>query len=485
MFLLLLIALPLLTGFLVLALRNPLLVKRVAFWSAIAELVITVWVFIMHRNGGMQSCELILPWIPDMGMNFHIGADSISLLMLMITNFLFPVILYIGFKNDERFPERLYFLLLLTQSALNGVFVSMNAVVFYIFWELALIPLYFILLTWGGKLRKIITLKFFIFTLFGSLLMLVGIIVVFLHTPAHSFELADFYSASLPPSVQHWVFWLLFLAFAVKIPIFPLHTWQPDTYTVAPVQGTLILSAIMMKMGIYGAYRWLIPVVPAGVAEWSTLVIILSLTGMIYASVIALKQDDLKRLIAYSSLAHGGLMAAALFAFTELSLQGLMLQMAAHAVNVTGLFYIAHLIEIRTGTRSIGKMGGLKTPGRRLAVLFMVILLGSIALPLTNGFPGELLIITGLYGIKPIFALLAALTMILGVVYMLYMYQRVMLGEVKNELKGFSDLIKSETAVLCLISALVILFGVYPQLVIGFTESAVQSMITILNQSIK
>jgi NADH-quinone oxidoreductase subunit M len=315
--------------------------------------------------------------------------------------------------------------------------------------------------------------------------MLVGIIIVFLHTPGHSFELADFYQASIPASTQHWLFWLLFLAFAIKIPIFPFHTWQPDTYTVAPVQGTIVLSAIMMKMGIFGAYRWLIPVVPIGVADWRTLVIILALTGMIYASFIALKQDNLKRLIAYSSLAHGGLMTAGLFALTELSLQGLMLQMVAHAVNVTGLFYIAHLIEKRTGIRLISSMGGLKTQGRRLSVFFMVILLGSIALPLTNGFPGELLIITGLFGVRPLFGLLAGLTMILGVIYMLYMYQRVMLGEINADHKGFSDLSLRETLVLGLIAVLVIIFGVYPQVVLNFTGPAVQSMVDLFAQSIK
>jgi NADH-quinone oxidoreductase subunit M len=241
----------------------------------------------------------------------------------------------------------------------------------------------------------------------------------------------------------------------------------------------------MMKMGIYGALRWLIPVVPAGVAEWSNLVIILALIGMIYSSVMALRQDDLKRTIAYSSLAHGGLMTAGLFAFTQLSLQGLMLQIVAHAVNVTGLFYIAHIIEMRTGTRSIAGMGGIKTPARRLGALFMVILLGSVALPLTNGFPGELLIITGLFGIKPAFAFLGGLTLILGAVYMLYMYQRVMLGELNTGLKGFTDLSRGETGVLVLIAALVVFFGIYPDLVTGFTESAVKDMVTIFTQSLK
>jgi NADH-quinone oxidoreductase subunit M len=372
---------------------------------------------------------------------------------------------------------------MLMQMALVGVFVANDGFLFYVFWELALIPIYFICLVWGGDNRAKITFKFFVYTLFGSLFMLIALVFLYQHTGMQtgikSWAINDLYQAgrSLTEAQQGYVFWAMFLAFAIKMPIFPFHTWQPDTYVAAPTQGTMLLSGIMLKMGTFGLLKWLLPVVPLGVQNWGNVAMILSVFGIIYASCIAIVQTDFKRLIAYSSIAHVGLIAAGILAWNQQGVQGALMQMVSHGINVVGLFLIADILMRQTGTREISKLGGIRNVNPQFAVLYLIVLLGSVALPLTNGFVGEFLLITGVYGYSAWIAAFAGLSVILGAVYMLRSYQGIMLGETNELTAKFTNLSGSDKAVLIIVCAAIIALGVYPQPLTDLAEPAVKTLL--------
>ena len=407
-------------------------------------------------------------WVESLGIHFAVGLDALSLLLVLLTTFLIPLIILSSFKNEYEKPNSFYGLILIMQMALVGVFTANDGFLFYVFWELALIPIYFICLLWGGENRGAITFKFFVYTLLGSLFMLVGLIYVYSHTGFEtgikSWAIADLYQAgrSLDVNQQSFVFWCIFLAFGIKMPLFPLHTWQPDTYVNAPTQGTMLLSGIMLKMGTFGLIKWLLPLTPLAMEKWGGVAIGLSVFGIIYASCIAIVQKDYKRLIAYSSIAHVGLIAAGILSCTQQGIQGGVMQMLAHGVNVVGLFLIADILLRHTGTRDIDKLGGIRSMNGNFAVLFLIIMLGSVALPLTNGFVGEFLLINGVYQYSAIAAAFAGLTVILGAVYMLRSYQSIMLGERKDSAIAFGSLAGSDKLVLYIICFVIVAFGVYP-----------------------
>jgi NADH-quinone oxidoreductase subunit M len=342
-----------------------------------------------------------------------------------------------------------------------------------VFWELALIPVYFILLVWGGDDRKSITMRFFIYTVAGSLFLLFGIIYLYQLTPGtHTTDFSAFSQLQIPEQTQIWLFWILFVAFAIKMPVFPFHTWQPPTYKMASTQGAMILAGVMTKMGIYGALRFIFPVVPLGVEYWQPVVITLGLVGVIYASVIAFRHTNLKTMIAYSSMAHISLMAAAMFAVNEIALKGLLFQVMSHGLTIGALFYIACLVKEKTGTTEFHQLGGLKSKAPIFAILFLIAVLGSIALPLTAGFVGEFLMLAGLFQLSVWYALFGGLTLILGAVYMLYAYQRVMLGGQKAVFENVTDLNQLDYFILIPLLALIIALGVYPQPVFDVLQVA-------------
>jgi NADH-quinone oxidoreductase subunit M len=313
--------------------------------------------------------------------------------------------------------------------------------------------------------------------------MLIGLVYLYFHTAgAHTFEMQALYEAgrSLTPFEQGILFWAFFVAFAIKMPVFPFHTWQPDTYTVSPTQGTMLLSAIMLKMGIYGVIRWLIPVVPLGVEAWGAMAIVLSVIGIVYASIIALMQRDFKRLIAYSSIAHVGLISAGIFTLNKIGVQGAMIQMLSHGIVVFALFYIVEIVSQRSKTRMISELGGIRQQAPILTTVFLVILLGSIALPFTSGFVGEFLLINSLTQYRLGIGALAGLTTILGAVYMLRSFQQSMLGETNSKMSTITDLTSQEKWVLYPIVVLVILIGVYPAPLLKISEAAVSNLLTIV-----
>jgi NADH-quinone oxidoreductase subunit M len=481
MILLIILLLPFFTGLFLFLFRNPATVRLLALGSTIANLLLT---FVLITSASSYSTD----WISFMGIKFGLGYDEISLIMLILTNLLFPFIILSGFTRNQRQVSVLNFLILFTQSALIGVFIAQSAFLFYVFWELALIPVYFILLMWGGENRNAITLKFFIYTLTGSLFLLFGIIYLFQLTPGlHTTDFSAFNQLKIPAETQKWLFWILFIAFAIKMPVFPFHTWQPSTYTMASKQGVMILAGVMTKMGIYGALRFLFPIVPQGVLYWQNMVIIMCLIGVIYASVIAFRQTNLKKLIAFSSMAHISLMAAAMFAMNFYSTQGLLLQVISHGVTIVALFYLVTIIHDRTSTLELAQMGGLKHAAPNMAILLLIVVLGSVALPLTAGFVGEFLIITGLYKLSVWYALSGGLTMILGAIYMLYAYQRIMLGDKNPAFEKTGDIRTLDYVILIPLIAVILVLGVYPQPVfdlLGYSMISMQKVVVPLNDAL-
>jgi NADH-quinone oxidoreductase subunit M len=475
---LLLIFFPLVAAILLLMVKGEQ-VKKIALGAAVVEFVICIAALVQFRHTADAQFVFNMPWIRSLGISFHVGMDGISLLLVLLTTFLVPIIILTSFKKEYKNPTAFYSLILAMQFALIGVFVSLDGFLFYVFWELALIPIYFICLLWGGDDRARITFKFFVYTLAGSLLMLAGLIFLYQNTATHSFDIAALYAAGQSMDVVHqgYVFIAMFMAFAIKMPVFPFHTWQPDTYTTAPTQGTMLLSGIMLKMGTYGVIRWLLPLAPLGVEHWSHLAITLAVIGIVYTSCIAIVQKDFKRLIAYSSIAHVGLIAAGILAGNVQGVQGAMIQMISHGVNVVGLFFIVDMIQARLGTRDIASLGGIRNLNPQFAVLFLIVLLGSVALPLTNGFVGEFLLINGVYQYNAWLAAFAGLTVILGAVYMLRSYQSIMLGETNVATSVFPPLEGYEKAVLVIICAAIIVFGVYPKPLLDIAEPSVIKLV--------
>ena len=480
----LLIAFPLLSGLIVFFTKGNN-ARHLAMIFSVVEFVLSLSVFFQFRNNPEASwLSYNCKWVESLGINFSVGMDGLGLLMVLLTTFLVPLIILSSYKNNYENPNSFFSLILIMQMALIGVFVANDGFLFYVFWELALIPIYFICLLWGGENRAAITFKFFVYTLLGSLFMLIGLIYLYNHTNVEglkSWAIRDLYDAgrALTSSQQSAVFWLIFIAFAIKMPIFPLHTWQPDTYVTAPTQGTMLLSGIMLKMGTFGVIKWLLPMVPLGLEKWGTTAIVLSAIGVVYASIIAIQQKDFKRLIAYSSIAHVGLISAGILSANQQGIQGAVMQMLAHGVNVVGLFFIAEILLQQTGIREIKNLGGIRNQNANFAILFLIIVLGSVALPLTNGFVGEFLLLNGIYQYSAGIAAFAGLSVILGAVYMLRGYQNIMLGEQKPSVH-FGKLASTEKMVLVIICSAIIAFGVYPKPLNDIAEQGTKTILEMM-----
>lgn len=478
--LLLLIFLPLI-GALVTSFLKGSSAKISALIFSLASLTLTLFLLSKFVPDATVQFKVNFPWIAQLGINFHAGIDGISMITVILTNVLMPLIVLASFTHDYKNPNAFYALILFMQSGLLLVFTALDGFLFYIGWEAALIPIYFICAMWGGKDRIKVNMKFFVYTIAGSLFMLLGIIYLYLQNPAKNFDINAFYALNLDSNQQGWLFWAFFVAFAIKMPVFPFHTWQPNTYTEAPATGTMLLSGIMLKMGIYGVIRWLLPVVPQGVSDWANVALLLSVIGIVYASIIAFTQKNAKRLIAYSSIAHVGLISAGIFTLNVQGMQGVMVQMLSHGLNVIGLFFVLDIVYSRSKTNKIEELGGLAKVAPQLAITFLIILLGTVALPGTNGFVGEFLLLYSVYTYNIWFGAVAGLTIIFGAVYMLRMYQKIMLGSTNNLTIGFSDIKRTEKIVLYSICILVIVMGVYPKPILQISEASVQHLLQQIN----
>jgi NADH-quinone oxidoreductase subunit M len=449
--------------------------KSVALIISVLTLVLTIPFLVAFVPDASKQFEQNIPWIPSLGIHFHIGLDGISLPLVLLTNGLVPLIILSTFGHPQK--GGFYALILFMQTGLLLVFTALDAFLFYMGWEIALIPIYFICGLWGGVNKIRVTLKFFIYTFSGSLLMLIAIIYLYTQVPTANYELSSFYELDLDEKTQRYIFWAFFVAFAIKMPLFPFHTWQPDTYVEAPMAGTMLLSGIMLKMGVYGLIRWLIPIAPLGVSQYGHLAMILAIIGIVYASIIAFQQQDIKRLIAYSSIAHVGLIAAGVFVWNVQGLQGAMIQMINHGISVVGLFFVVEIVSQHFGSREMQHMGGMAKVAPRLATVFLIIVLGAIGLPLTNGFIGEFLLLMGVYQAGIWTAIFAGLTIILGAVYMLRMYQGVMLGETNQKMTAFRDIAGSDLLVFAILIVLIIGIGIYPKPLLHLSEAAVSNLV--------
>lgn len=480
----LLVWFPLVAGLVAFALKSDKAVKNWSILSSLSTLAIAI-VSLVFSNPEKYFYlnNVSYFWLKYLGSNFSLGLDGMGHMLTILTALSFPIIFIATNKTTYKNTNVFYGLMLLTQAGLMGVFSAMDVLVFYFFWELAVIPVYFLCSRWGGEKRIQATFKFFVYTFTGSLLMLVGIIYVYLQTSPsafsdHSFSLHAFYNVNLVAGDQLWLFWLFFIAFAIKMPIFPFHTWQPDTYEQAPTATTMVLSGIMVKMGVFAVIRWVLPVFPDAVTKFDNIVIGLSVIGMIYASLIAIKQDDLKRFVAYSSIAHIGLMCAAIFTKTELGLQGVMIQMFSHGINIIGMWIVVDLIEKQTGSRKISELGGIAHKAPVLTIMLVVIALANIALPLTNAFVGEFMMFSGLFTFNIVYTAVALISIILAAVYTLNMVQKVFYGEANSLTENMSDINLSQKMILGVLVVFIFLFGIYPQPIFDLTMDTVSLILT-------
>lgn len=461
------ISLPMLVALVLFFNKNRQIAKNTAFAASVATLGLTLVAWNQYSKHLIDNLNFSYSWIPSMGVSFSGAVDGLSLALLLLTAMLIPLIILSSYKTEH--SPSMYPLILMMQSALAGVFTVTDGLVFYIFWELALIPIYFICALWGGENRIKVTLKFFIYTLFGSLLLLVGLIYLYINTPGnHSFDYGSLKAVDICPCKQQYVFLAMFIAFAIKIPVFPLHTWQPDTYVTAPTTGSMLLAGVMLKMGIYGILRWLLPLNPKIAATYGIVIVILGVVSLLYGSVIAIMQKEVKRLVAYSSLAHVGLMTAAAFVFNVDAYRGVVIQMISHGVVVVGLFFVADIISRRTGTLEISSLGGIAKVAPRFAIFFMIVMLASVALPLTSGFVGEFLMLAGLYQFSPWIAGIAGISIILGAVYMFWLYQRTMYGQPNEKTSNFEDIKGVELVVAVVLILLILWLGIYPKPILSF-----------------
>ena len=455
------------------------LASRIALFFGLAAFGVSLALLNQFNQG--ENINVLLQWISKPNIHFALNADGLSLAMVLLTTALTPIIIFSSFGNEFQNAKAIYGLILFMAFAMVGTFWAGDGFLYYIFWELALIPIYFIALIWGNgdaEERKKAVLKFFIYTLAGSLFMLVAF--VYLYQKANSFLIEDLYKLDLSANEQTWIFFAFFLAYAIKIPLIPFHTWQAKVYQKAPTLGTMLLSGIMLKMGLYSVIRWQLPIAPLAAQTFMPILLGLGIAGVIYGSIVALRQKDLKKLLAYSSLAHVGLIAAGTYTLTLVGLSGAVLQMIAHGFVIVGLFFAAEIIYRRFETRTISEMGGIREQAPKFTSMFMILVLASVALPGTFNFVGEFTVLYSLSQINVWYAVLGGTTIILGAYYMLKMFQHVMLGETNSKI--FKDISLNEGIVFIVIIAFLLFFGLYPKPIVDFIKPSLEVVLNSINR---
>jgi NADH-quinone oxidoreductase subunit M len=431
-------------------------------------------------------------WIPSIGARYHLGIDGISLLLVMLTTFLGMIAILSSWSAIKQRQKEYYILLLLLQTGMIGVFVSLDFFLFYVFWEVMLVPMYFLIGVWGSDRRLYAAIKFFLYTLAGSVVMLLAILALYFYAPAaadgtRTFDIPTLLAAaqSFSDPLKVWLFWGFFFAFAIKVPMFPFHTWLPDAHTEAPTAGSVILAGVLLKMGTYGFIRFSLPLLPADAAMRAKIihiVIALSLIGIIYGAIVCLMQKDMKRLIAYSSVSHLGFCTLGIFALTPNGLAGSVLQQINHGISTGALFLIVGVLYERRHTRLISDFGGLATPMPNFAAIYLIISLSSLGMPLLNGFIGEFTILQGAFQVNKTWAAWGSLGVVLGAAYLLWLYQRVMFGPVTqfaNE--DLPDLNLREYATLVPLVILAFWIGIYPKPFFAYIEKPVQRIVERVN----
>jgi NADH-quinone oxidoreductase subunit M len=468
--------------------------KWTALLFALATFAVSLALPLGFRPGGGRQFETNVHWIDafNLGVRYHVAIDGLSLWLVVLTTLLVPLALISSWNSIHYRVREFLIAMLALETGMIGVFVAMDMFLFYLFWEVMLIPMYFLIGVWGGERRVYAAVKFVIYTVVASLLMLAGIIALYyLHGQAtgnFTFDIptitdhVENRALILSPVAQSWLFWAFGLAFLVKVPLFPFHTWLPDAHVEAPTAGSVILAGVLLKMGTYGLMRFNLPIFPDAAREWAPVIATLAVIGIIYGALVAMVQPDMKKLVAYSSVSHLGFVVLGIFSFTDKGMQGALYQMLNHGVSTGALFIIVGMVYDRRHTRLIAEFGGLANVMPVYSALFLVVTLSSIALPLLNGFVGEFLILIGTFTspVLPhakLFGSLAAIGMILSAVYMLWMYQRVVYGEVRNAANlKLQDLSGREKLVLAPLVALIFVMGVYPGMFLSRSDAAIQSI---------
>ncbi|OPX20508.1 MAG: NADH-quinone oxidoreductase subunit M [Desulfobacca sp. 4484_104] len=464
--------------------ENQWVIKWTTLVVAVLEFIFSLplWFRFDSDTAAMQFVER-LSWFPSYGISYHVGIDGISLLLVLLTTFLTPICVMACWKDIQDKVKEFMICLLFLETGMIGVFCALDLFLFYIFWEVMLIPMYLLIGVWGAPARRIYAaVKFFLFTMFGSLLMLVAILVLYFYhhkvTGVYTFDLLKIYGLQIPFQMQFWMFLAFALAFAIKVPMFPFHTWLPDAHTEAPTVGSVMLAAVLLKMGTYGFIRFNMPLFPEAAWYFVPLFSVLAIIGIIYGALVCMMQIDLKRLIAFSSVSHLGFVMLGLFTYNMAGVQGGIIQMINHGLSTGALFLIVGIIYERRHTRLIAEFGGLSTPMPIYAAIFMVVALSSIGLPGLNGFVGEFLILLGAFKINKIYAILGASGVIFAACYMLWMFQRVMFGVVTNEKnRNLPDLTTREIAYLVPLLIFIVWIGIYPNTFLNKTKASTENFI--------
>ncbi|MBN2695867.1 NADH-quinone oxidoreductase subunit M [bacterium] len=461
--------------------ENYQVLRNSTLFVTILHFIFTLVLLFMFQEGNpYYQFEINKAWIPSLGISYHIAIDGISLFLVVMTSFLMPIVILSSYKAvTSKVKEYMIFMLIL-ETAMIGALVSLDFILFYLFWEMMLIPMYFLIGIFGGNDRVYATVKFFIYTMAGSVFMLVAIFYLYFASGGVSFDLtyilSNFEGSS---TVQGVLFLAFFVAFAIKVPMFPFHTWLPDAHVQAPTGGSVILAGVLLKMGTYGFIRFAIPLFPDVAYKYAFWIALLAVIGIVYGALVALVQKDVKKLVAYSSVSHLGFVVLGIFAFTTTSVTGSIYQMLNHGVSTGALFLLVGILYERRHTKQIADFGGLSSVIPKFAIFFMLALLSSIALPLTNGFVGEFLILSGSFSSSwlkngQLLTIIATSGVILGAGYMLWMYQRVMFGPIRHEEnKKIKDLSLREFIYLFPLMALVFVMGIFPNFFLKKIEPSV------------
>jgi NADH-quinone oxidoreductase subunit M len=462
---------PIVAGFVVLATgsdRNSPLARMLALLGAVAGLLVTLPLYTGFdmTTPAMQFVELS-PWIPRFNINYHLGVDGISMFFVMLNSFITVIVVLAGWKVIDNKVAQYNAAFLIMSGLLNGIFVALDGMLFYIFFEASLIPLYLIIGVWGGPRRVYAAFKFFLFTFMGSLLFLISLIYLFVQSGG-SFSILDWHQLPIAMAPQMWIFLAFLVAFAVKVPMWPVHTWLPDAHVEAPTGGSIVLAAIALKLGAYGFLRFSLPIAPDASHELSGLIVGLSLIAIVYIGLVALVQEDMKKLVAYSSIAHMGFVTLGFFMFSALGLEGGLVQMISHGFIAGAMFYCIGVMYDRVHSRQIVDYGGVVNTMPKFAAFFMLFAMANAGLPATSGFVGEFMVILAAVKFNFWVAFAAASTMIVGAAYTLWMYKRVIFGAVANHhVAELTDISAREFLVLTLLAAGALGMGLYPQ---PFTE---------------
>ena len=457
-------------------------IRWVALLLSLLTFLISVclyWRFDPQR-AGMQFSEFV-PWMIIPPVNYHLGVDGLSSLMVLLTAFLTPLCVLLSWNSITSRSKEFFMFLLVLETGSLGVFVSLDLLLFFGFWEVMLIPMYFLIGIWGHERRVYAAIKFVLFTMVGSSLMLVGIIFLYNLTGSFDFPRVLDHLAGLSvmsPQAERWLFLAFFIAFAIKVPLFPFHTWLPDAHVEAPSAGSVILAGVLLKMGTYGMLRFCLPLFPGASREFAPVVCVLAIVGIIYGALVAMVQPDLKKLVAYSSVAHMGFCVLGIFVFQPEAMEGAIYQMFSHGVSTGALFMLVGMLYERRHTRLISEFGGLATSVPVYSTFFLIVTLSSLGLPLLNGFVGEFLIIVGSFHAHAAYAAFAAAGVVLAAVYLLWMYQRVFYGEITNDKnRALPDCDFREKLILAVMVIVIIAMGVYPQPFLRRMDGTVNSLI--------